>query len=103
MRQPWQDNKVSFSSKLALKSMENEIIENTPAGMTKAFKKILSEQDMDINETEMLRWCQFQFTRRYKNGHLRPETITSGTLITNLKTYMQNWYFTHMKWLRSSQ
>lgn len=96
---------TKFSTAKAKKALGPGPVENTPKGMAEAFGKILRDQDFEVNEVEVLRWCEFQFNRRYrfiKDMDHKPDTITVDTLITNFRTYMGNWYDQHRKWLRAS-
>lgn len=100
--------KFSTSKAVKLFGDKSTPIENTIKGMAEAFKKILVDQDFDVNEVEIVRWCEFQYNRRYrtyipKAVSMIPKTITTGTLITNFMTYMGNWYDTHSKWLRANK
>lgn len=96
---------TKFSAAKARKALGPDPVENTAKGMADAFAKILRDQDFEVNETEVFRWCEFQFSRRYrfiKDADHRPPTITPETVITNFRTYMGNWYDQHRKWLRAS-
>jgi hypothetical protein len=103
--------KTKFSSSAAKTSLGTEPIQNTAAGMTEAFIKILSDQGFEINAVEIKRWCEFQYRRRCRNYSdplkvgeeckFTPKTIKADYVITNFRTYMNNWYDTHRKWLRA--
>lgn len=100
---------TKFSQATALKALggPGKPIENTIKGMSAAFKTILIAHELEVNEIEMTRWCEFQWNRKY---HMIPKgaeatikkTLTAESIIANFRTYMRNWYETHCKWLRAN-
>jgi len=104
--------KTKFSTAAAKITLGDQPIENTAAGMAEAFIKILSDQGFEINAVEVKRWCEFQYRRRYQYHAQKPlklgeeqkytvNAIKANYVIANFRTYMNNWYDEHRKWLRA--
>jgi hypothetical protein len=93
---------TKFSAAEAKRTLGPDPVENTPKGTAAAFVKILIAQGFEVNEPEILRWCEYQFKRRYCLGRIPPGTVTVDTIVTQFRVYMQNWYSTHAKWQRAN-
>jgi len=102
--------KTKFSAAAAKITLGDQPIENTATSMAEAFIKILSDQGFEINAVEVKRWCEYQYKRRYqyyaqlKLGEEHKHTVSTikpDYVIANFRTYMNNWYDEHRKWLRA--
>lgn len=98
--------RTAFSASMALTSLGSNEIANTPEGEAEAFKIILNDQGFEINEIEILRWCEFHFKRRYRfstsPNWSPPPYIKPSTVVQHFRTYMENWYDQHRKLLRAN-
>src|SRR4051812_31223126 len=79
-------------------------IDNNARAVADAIIELLKFRGLEYNETELRRWCEFDFHRRQgkwaKVPGFVPPPLGGARIVEITRGYLKNWYKEHMKWHR---
>lgn len=105
-RTPFDSRRATAALKGSIsEELEVDEIQNSPQAMADAFKVMLDALGLEVNEPEILRWCEYQWKRRYHalGDRGAKDNIKVSTVLQHFRTYMNNWFDMHRKWLRADK